>query len=210
MLALRACFRAGFEESPQTEDSSTHVSAQRKGANMGHQAPQLPEACRGTEQRLERSQHLPRLSHATIYAHRKITAQERPKSSEWIKVVTNPLGLAGFALFLVFGYLAKLKRLDERRWIAPIAMLLALGALIGGLTVAYIQVPKAAPVPAQNSQPALPAKQQTNQQVQQTSKGDCSPNVQGVQGDVTISADCSESKAEARKPAAQKYRQDSK
>src|SRR5271157_249610 len=52
--------------------------------------------------------------------------------SEWTKVVTSPLGLAGFALFLVFGYLAKLKRSNERRWLAPLAVFAAIAALVGG------------------------------------------------------------------------------
>ena len=47
----------------------------------------------------------------------------------WTKVVTNPLGLAGFALFLVFGYLAKIKRNDERRWLSPVAFAIAAVAL---------------------------------------------------------------------------------
>lgn len=61
--------------------------------------------------------------------------------SDWTKVVTNPLGLAGFALFLIFGYFAKIRRLDKRRWIAPVAVLLAFSALAGGLVIAYHEVP---------------------------------------------------------------------
>lgn len=49
--------------------------------------------------------------------------------TEWAKVVTSPFGLVGFALFLVFGYLARLKKADERRWIAPTVMFLAVAAL---------------------------------------------------------------------------------
>src|SRR3954463_16622357 len=62
--------------------------------------------------------------------------------SEWTKVVSNPLGLAGFALFLVFAYLAKVKSADERRWLSPAAVLVALAALLGGLLIAYAQIPK--------------------------------------------------------------------
>ena len=130
--------------------------------------------------------------------------------SEWTKVVTNPLGLVGFVLFLVFGYLAKVKRSDERRWIAPVAMLLALVALIGGLSIAYIRVPKVVPPPAQTSQQPTPTKQQSNQQVQQTSTGAGSPNVQGVQGDVTITVDQSTGKTAAQKPPANKPKQQDK
>jgi len=91
--------------------------------------------------------------------------------SEWTKVVTNPLGLVGFALFLVFGYLAKVKKSDERRWISPVAICLAAAALIGGIAIAYLQIPKAGQAPARTGQPLPPAKQRSNQQVQQTSTG---------------------------------------
>ena len=85
--------------------------------------------------------------------------------SEWTKVVTSPLGLAGFALFLVFGYLAKVKKSDERRWLAPIAAFAALSALVGGLALAYFQIPKPVPPSAQTNTPP-PAKQpQTNSNV---------------------------------------------
>jgi hypothetical protein len=124
----------------------------------------------------------------------------------WTKVVTEPLGLAGFALFLVFGYLAKLKKNDERRWLSPVALAIAAVALIGGLALAYVQTPKPSPTSTQTSKPAAPVQQQTNQQVQQTSTGEGSPNVQGVQGNVTITVDQStgKTKTETKKPAEQK------
>jgi len=58
---------------------------------------------------------------------------------EWTKVVTHPLGLAGFALFLVFSLLARAKRRDERRWIFPVSLVMAVFALVGGLSLAYRQ-----------------------------------------------------------------------
>ena len=121
----------------------------------------------------------------------------------WIKVVTEPLGLAGFALFLIFGYLAKVKRDDERRWLSPVAFAIAAVALIGCLAIAYVQIPKPVQPSApsvQTSKPAAPTQQQTNQQIQQTSTGEGSPNVQGVQGDVTITVDQSKGKTETQKP----------
>ena len=117
--------------------------------------------------------------------------------SEWTKVVTSPLGLAGFALFLVFGYLAKVKKSDERRWLAPIAAFAALSALVGGLALAYFQIPKPVPPSAQTNTPPAAKQPQTNSNVQQTSTGQGSPNVQGVQGDVTITVDQSKGKTEA-------------
>jgi hypothetical protein len=130
--------------------------------------------------------------------------------SEWTKVVTHPLGLAGFVLFLVFGYLAKTKRRDERRWLSPVAFAIAAVALIGGLVLAYVEVSKPVPPSVQTSKPQAPTQQQTNQQIQQTSTGAGSPNVQGVQGDVTITVDQSKGKTEAQKPAEKKPKQESK
>jgi hypothetical protein len=117
----------------------------------------------------------------------------------WTKVVTHPLGLAGFVLFLVFGYLARSKRRDEHRWLAPVAFAIAAAALIGGLILAYVEVPKPVPPAVQISQPPPPVQQQTNQKVQQTSTGKGSPNVQGVQGDVTITVDQSTGKTTTQK-----------
>jgi hypothetical protein len=122
----------------------------------------------------------------------------------WTKVVTHPLGLAGFVLFLIFGYLARSKRQNEHRWLAPVAFAIATVALIGGLFLAYVEVPKPPPPSVQISQPAAPAPQQTNQQVQQTSTGNGSPNVQGVQGDVTITVDQSTGQATTKKTSPQK------
>jgi len=59
--------------------------------------------------------------------------------------------------------------------------------------------------PAEVKKAATPPQQQTNSNVQQTSTGAGSPNVQGVQGDVTITVDQSTGKSTtAQKPAAQK------
>jgi hypothetical protein len=120
--------------------------------------------------------------------------------SEWTKVVTDPLGLAGFALFLVFGYLANAKRLNERRWLAPLAVFAAIAALAGGLTLGYFRVSKSV-APAANTSKA--PMQQTNQ-VQQTSSGAGSSNVQGVQGDVTITVDQSSGGTNPQKTNPQK------
>jgi hypothetical protein len=121
--------------------------------------------------------------------------------SAWIKVITQPLGLAGFALFLVFGYLAKATKNDARRWLSPVAVGLAVTALVGGLLIAYRQVPEPKPQQQQAIQTPPSAKQQTNSNVQQTSVGQGSPNVQGVQGDVTITVDQSKGKTETQKSA---------
>jgi hypothetical protein len=105
-------------------------------------------------------------------------------------------------LFLVFGYLAKVNKSDERRWLAPVAAFAALSALVGGLTLAYLQIPKPVPPSAQTNTPPEAKQRQTDSHVQQTSTGQGSPNVQGVQGDVTVTVDQSKDKTEAPKPPA--------
>jgi hypothetical protein len=134
--------------------------------------------------------------------------------ADWTKVVTQPLGLTGFALFLVFGYLARAKSSDERRWLSPVAVAVAVVALGGGLVLAYLQMPKPAPPAAQTvaapaQSVAAPAKQQTNQVVQQSTTGAGSPAVQGVQGDVTITVDQSGA-TKVQKPAQKKTDQSGK
>ena len=108
--------------------------------------------------------------------------------ADWSKVVTEPLGLAGFALFLVFGVLARAKRNDERRWLGPLASAMAVVALVGGLTLAYLKTSR---IVAAQPPPAVPVatQKQTNSEVKQTTTGPGSPAVQGVQGDVTITVD---------------------
>lgn len=59
---------------------------------------------------------------------------------DWTKVVTEPLGLAGFALFLVFGLLSRLKGKDERRWLPLFSGVLAFVALLGGLGIAFFRL----------------------------------------------------------------------
>jgi hypothetical protein len=49
--------------------------------------------------------------------------------TDWM---THPLGLTGFALFMVFRYLDEVNRDDERRWLSPAAVGLAAVALAGG------------------------------------------------------------------------------
>lgn len=108
---------------------------------------------------------------------------------EWTKVVTQPLGLAGFVLFLVFGLFAKLKRGDERRWLFPVIIVMAGIALLGGLSLSYFQVQRANAAVMAAPAPAPAPLKQSNEVVRQTSTGEGSPNVQGVQGAVTITVD---------------------
>jgi hypothetical protein len=118
--------------------------------------------------------------------------------SEWTKVVTEPLGLTAFALFLIFSYLGKVNRGDKRRWLSPVAFTCAVATLIGGLVLAYIQLPKHVESPHLTVNTPDPAAGQTNP-VRQTSHGPGSPNVQGVQGDVTVTVDQSTGRTEQKK-----------
>jgi hypothetical protein len=124
--------------------------------------------------------------------------------NEWTKVVMHPLGLAGFALFLVFSLLAKLKRRNERRWLFPAMIAMAGIALLGGLGLAYTQLQgSSAAVVAQPSPTPTPVQRQVNQGLQRSS-GPGSPNVQGVQGDVTITVDQSSGKPVPQETEAKK------
>lgn len=132
--------------------------------------------------------------------------------SEWTKVVTEPLGLAGFALFLMFGLLARLKRRDDRHWLTPVAAIMAVMALAGGMLLSLFKRsrPPLNP-PAQATSAPVHSQQQSNQ-VQQTTSGQGSPAVQGVQGNVTITVDQSSGKAQTKtskekKPAQEKNHQ---
>jgi hypothetical protein len=124
--------------------------------------------------------------------------------NEWVKVVTHPLGLTGFTLFLVFGYLAKAKKSKNARWLGFAAVAMAVIALVGGLALAYKQVTPPLPTQTQSGAPPAATKQQTNQKIEQTTSGQGSPAVQGVQGDVNITVDQSSGTGEAKKPAAAK------
>lgn len=119
--------------------------------------------------------------------------------SDWTKVVTNPLGLAGFALFLVFGFLAKLKQRDVRRWLAPVAIVMAVIALVAGLSLAYVQVRRLPPVSPVRTQSTPAPCQQQNIQFDQKTPGAGSPAVNCVQGPVTITVDQSSGETEKKK-----------
>jgi len=93
--------------------------------------------------------------------------------SEWAKVVTHPLGLAGFALFVLFLFL----RGKGHRSTSPgkdrIFIVVGICALFGGLGLAYLQT--------KDSKPASPPPS-----TEQITHGPNSPAVSGVKGDVTI------------------------
>lgn len=109
--------------------------------------------------------------------------------NEWVKVLIHPLGLTGYALFLLFGLMARAKRRNERRWILPVTLLGACMALAGGIGLAYRDTSRTAQDPVKSLSAASPSMAQQPQQderIQQRSSGANSPNVQGTEGDVTF------------------------
>lgn len=135
----------------------------------------------------------------------------------WAEVVSHPLGLAGFALFVVFWILGRWGA-GANRWLAPAGVAMAFIALLGGLALAYRQVSSplqspapselriapAAPTPDREvlavpgaalpaTPPAAPqpppSKLPAVSKVEQHTSGAQSPAVAGVNGNVTISID---------------------
>ena len=97
---------------------------------------------------------------------------------DWTKVVTQPVGLAGYALSLVFGYVAKATKSQERPWLAPAAFLLAAVALFGGLFLSYRSTATAAVAP--------PPVTCNNQDAKASTTGNGSPIVTCPAGPVNI------------------------
>jgi hypothetical protein len=104
--------------------------------------------------------------------------------NEWAKAVVHPLGLAGFALFLLFLLLSKTRKPDDQRLLSRVFLIAALASLVGGLGLSYLQVGRApaAPTPTQVSGPHP----QENRDIQQNTTGPGSPAIQGVQGNVNV------------------------
>lgn len=119
---------------------------------------------------------------------------------EWTKILTTPLGLAGFSLFLVFGLFAKIKHRDDRRRLIPISVAIGFVALIGGLILSYLQdKPTARDMAKPAGIPSSQSVQPQNSQVQQTSTGPASPNIQGIQGNVTLTINENSAKVQVQK-----------
>jgi len=97
----------------------------------------------------------------------------------WTEVVTHPLGLAAFALALVFGVAGVKLAARNRPWFLPAAIILAVLVIVGGLFLSYQEVQLKA-------KPATTAAPQEKPVVKQETHGPDSPAIQGVGGDVTI------------------------
>jgi hypothetical protein len=99
-------------------------------------------------------------------------------------------------------------------WRRKALVFVAIAVLVAGLALAYVRKSKRSHPSAQSNVSPITTQQDTNQaqqqknQVQQTSSGQGSPNVQGVHGDVTITVD--QSNTESQKPPAKKPKKEGK
>jgi hypothetical protein len=118
-------------------------------------------------------------AHMTSEHHLKKTTS-MTNSMNVPKIVTHPLGLAGYALALVFGLIAKFGPSEEWPWLPAAAVALALLCIVGGLILASRQAG------AKESYKFSPGETTA---VKQESKGDQSPNVANSKGAVNISYD---------------------
>jgi len=87
---------------------------------------------------------------------------------EWTKVVTNPLGLAGFALFVIFLIARRTTRMSSDPFFSYALVAMAFVALLGGIGLAYWRTIKQVPI------------------IEQKTEGSNSPAVGSVTGDVNI------------------------
>jgi hypothetical protein len=94
--------------------------------------------------------------------------------ASWQSAVVHPLGLAGYALACIFGLLAKFGPTAQYPWLAPVAVGMAVVALLGGLLIAF----------RQNGKPAKPKDGVAT--VTQTTEGDQSPAIANVTGQVSL------------------------
>jgi hypothetical protein len=101
------------------------------------------------------------------------------------KIVTHPLGLAGYALALVFGLIGTLGPSNDISWLVPAAIALATVCIIGGLVLANGQVSK-----VRKSSPPVASTTGVTQHTQ----GDQSPAISGTSGDVSLSYENSKRK----------------
>ncbi|WP_353062249.1 hypothetical protein RBB77_13155 [Tunturibacter psychrotolerans] len=118
---------------------------------------------------------------------------------QWEKVITDPLGIAGFALSLAFALATRVisqKRKGQNRWLAPAAYALAVICVVGGFSLAWHRdsakpVPVPVPPAAIAPQPATRPSSITIGDINQSGDG----NVAGVQGDVRINSQQKKSRA---------------
>ena len=100
--------------------------------------------------------------------------------ASWQSVVVHPLGLAGYALACVFGLVARFGPTAQFPWLAPVAVAMAVVALLGGLLLSL-----------QRRQPrgARPSNYESPSAATQTTGGHQSPAIAHVKGRVSINYD---------------------
>ncbi len=99
----------------------------------------------------------------------------------WTQVVTDPLGIAGFALALVFGVAGRLMAQKSEKypqWIVPVAFGLATACVVGGLVLAYKHGSVSSAITA------VPTPTMRIDKIDQNANNGVA--VAGVQGDVTV------------------------
>ena len=96
------------------------------------------------------------------------------------KILTDPLGLAGYALFLVFGVITLIlrKRQKKHQWLVPTGAVLACLCVVAGLSLAFLRESRLKPPPV------APVQSMHIDSVEQTVTSGSA--VTGVQGNVTI------------------------
>lgn len=102
---------------------------------------------------------------------------------KWIDVITNPLGLAGFAVFLVFTALSQAGGKNRPFWLMPTFVAMALISLLGGLWLASSSQTDSTATNRNGTATAAPG---GTSSVTQITSGHGSPTVTGVTGNVTI------------------------
>ena len=107
-------------------------------------------------------------------------------ASQWTKVVTDPLGIAGFALSLVFGVVSRVlskKQKKGAQWLVPAAFVLAVICVFGGLLLAcrHEAPPMAVAVPPVATPPVN--SMHIDKIDQNVSNGSA---IAGVQGSITV------------------------
>ena len=118
--------------------------------------------------------------------------------AEILGAIQHPLSLCGLALLLVFRLLKK-RMHGQHRTLYPLAMAMAVIALVGGLALAFWDIANRAPtssetMPAATRTPSSPEAPQPS--VNLTSEGEQSPNIANTEGDVNVTFGASEKKKE--------------
>ena len=101
--------------------------------------------------------------------------------TSWRSAVIHPLGLAGYALACVFGLLARFGPTDQYPWLTPVAVTMAVVALVGGLLIAVLQRPTA------KGKSSKAVDGPSFSMGGQSTTGDQSPAVVSLKGPVSIS-----------------------